>query len=87
MRETVAQWMYDVCDELNREIDVFALATTQMDRFLNLEFKNFKREQLQLLGAACLLISSKLKETHPLVKSTLVKYSADTFSSDDLNVS
>jgi len=85
MRETVAQWMYDVCDELNREIDVFALATTQMDRFLNLEFKNFKREQLQLLGAACLLISSKLKETHPLVKSTLVKYSADTFSSDDLN--
>lgn len=85
MRETVAQWMYDVCDELNREIDVFALATTQMDRFLNLEFKRFKREQLQLLGAACLLISSKLKETHPLVKSTLVKYSADTFSSDDLN--
>lgn len=85
MRETVAQWMYDVCEELCREYDVFALATTILDRYLSESYRVVKRDQLQLLGASCLLIASKLKETHPLVKSTLVRYSAESFSADELN--
>lgn len=85
MRETVAQWMYDVCDELKREIEVFSLATMLMDRYLSTMYGVMKRETLQLLGAACMLIASKLKETHPLMKSTLVRYSAQSFREDQLD--
>lgn len=67
MRTKVAQWMYDVISEENnknrKEPNVFALAVSILDRFISLDPTAILRDQFQLLGAACLLISSKLNES------------------------
>lgn len=43
-----------------------------LDRFLSV--RNISRTSLQLLGAACMLIASKLKETIPISAEKLVTY-------------
>ena len=60
IRIKVAQWMLDVCEDQNCEEVVFPLSMNYLDRFLSLE--NIKKGQLQLVGAACIFIASKLKQ-------------------------
>ena len=63
----VASWMLDVIHEENnqnkREPNVFSLAICLLDRFMTTSPGSITKDQLQLLGAACLLISSKLNES------------------------
>lgn len=82
MREIVAHWMLNVCHEEQREEEVFALAMNLLDRFLS--FVPMKRQQLQLLGTVCLLLSSKLKESPPLDAHKLVHYGDGAFKLEDL---
>ena len=56
-----------------------------LDRFMSLV--PMKRQQLQLLGTVCLLLSSKLKESPPLDAHKLVDYAAGAFKLEDLRVS
>ncbi|KAK8387084.1 hypothetical protein O3P69_018030 [Scylla paramamosain] len=72
MRDTVAHWMLEVCQEEQQEEEVFTLAMNMMDRFLSLV--KVKRNQLQLLGTVCLFLSSKIKESPPLEPTRLVYY-------------
>ncbi|CAH0381648.1 unnamed protein product [Bemisia tabaci] len=84
MRELVAEWMWEVCEEQQCQEEVFALAMNYMDRFLCTIA--VKKTQLQLLGTACLLVSSKLKETIILQSNVLVAATDSSFSLHDLQL-
>lgn len=56
-----------------------------VDRFLSV--CEIKKAQLQLLGTACLLLASKLREPRPLSADVLVFYTDNSVTLDDLWVS
>ncbi|KAK4887266.1 hypothetical protein RN001_003537 [Aquatica leii] len=72
MRNVVATWMMEVCEEQMCEEQVFPLAVNYMDRFLCVCV--IKRQQLQLLGATCLLIASKIRSSTILTIDLLRAY-------------
>ncbi|XP_043230428.1 G1/S-specific cyclin-D2-like isoform X3 [Amphibalanus amphitrite] len=71
MRQILAYWMVEVCEEQQCQSDVLPLAINLLDRFLSVT--SVKKDHLQLLGAVCLFISSKLKETRCLTADFLVQ--------------
>ncbi|XP_041354782.1 G1/S-specific cyclin-D2-like [Gigantopelta aegis] len=82
MRKMVAQWMLEVCEEQRCEEEVFPLAINYLDRVLCV--KVIHRTSLQLLGAACMFLSSKLKETCPLSAEKLVVYTDNSIGLQQL---
>ncbi|KAG5882106.1 hypothetical protein JTB14_016869 [Gonioctena quinquepunctata] len=72
MRKVVTTWMLEVCEEQMCEDQVLPLAVNIMDRFLCV--CSIKRQQLQLLGATCLLIASKVRSTNFLPIDLLCAY-------------
>ena len=56
-----------------------------LDRFLSVQ--NIKKTQLQLLGATCMYVASKLKETIPLTGEKLVIYTDNSITVNELLVS
>lgn len=82
MRRMVTTWMLEVCEEQKCEPYVFALSCSLLDRFLSVT--KIKRSELQLLGAACLLLGSKARETVTLKAENLVIYTDNSISLDQL---
>lgn len=74
-----------MCDEQNCQDEVFPLAVNFMDRFLAV--RSISKSQLQLLGTSCMLIASKLREPKPLPAKTLVFYTDNSITIQDLRVS
>merc|ERR1712223_822750 len=74
--------MLEVCEEEAACPQVFCLAITYLDRFL----QNCKiaKSQLQLLGAVCLLVSWKVREHSPITAQRLIEYTDFNISLDDL---
>ncbi len=72
MRKIVSDWMLEVCQELCCQPEVFCLAMSLMDRFL--ARCRILKSQLQLLGAVCLFLASKFKETAPIPSKKLIMY-------------
>ncbi len=84
MRKIVADWMLQVCQELQCQPEVFALAMNYLDRFL--ARCRVRKGSLQLLGSVCLLIASKFKETCPILGERLIFYSDFSIRSEELKV-
>ncbi|XP_066589947.1 G1/S-specific cyclin-D2 [Prorops nasuta] len=82
MRKIVAEWMLEVCEVQKCQEEVFPLSMNYMDRFLSI--CSIRKSQLQLLGTACLLLASKLREPQPLSAQVLVFYTDNSITLDDL---
>ncbi|KAJ8007067.1 hypothetical protein DPEC_G00113720 [Dallia pectoralis] len=82
MRRVVAEWMHEVCEEENLEEDVFPLAMNYLDRFLAIW--HTRKSVLQLLGAVCMFLASKLKGRVPLTVDKLCMYTDNSFTPREL---
>ncbi|KAI2665558.1 G1/S-specific cyclin-D2 [Labeo rohita] len=82
MRRMVATWMLEVCEEEKCEEDVFPLAMNYLDRFL--AAVPTRKCYLQLLGAVCLFLASKLKACQPLSARKLCMYTDNSITSQQL---
>ncbi|XP_050677145.1 G1/S-specific cyclin-D3 [Leptidea sinapis] len=84
MRRVVAEWMLEVCEDQGSQEEVFPLAISYFDRFLSI--CTVGKSQLQLLGTACLLLASKLREpgSRGLPAELLVFYTANSITLTDL---
>lgn len=74
-----------VCEEEKCQEEVFPLAMNIMDRFLSVV--RIRKNQLQLLGAVCLFLASKLRQTRPLEAEKLVLYTDFSVNAEEIVVS
>lgn len=84
MRQVVAEWIIDLCEEQNCQEEVSLLALNYMDRFLSAV--PIRKTHLQILATACLLLASKLREPNykALPVELLVFYTDHSITKKDL---
>ena len=84
MRKIVSEWMLDIVQQERSQPEVFCLAINILDRFLST--CAIYKTQLQLLGAVCLLIASKIREPCPILGKNLILYSDYSINAEEIKV-
>ena len=84
MRKIVADWMLEIIHAQNSQPEVFCLAMNIMDRFL-CQIK-IHSSQMQLLGAVCILIASKIREPCPVPGKNLIEYTDFSITAEEIKV-
>ncbi|XP_065344682.1 G1/S-specific cyclin-D2-like [Cloeon dipterum] len=83
MRSVVVGWMMEVCEELSCDQNVYPLAVRLLDLFLSKI--PTQRCNLQLLGATCLHVASKLRSTQLISTETMVYYTDNSIKAAEMN--
>lgn len=86
-RHTLLDWLLQLIKQEKLPIDVFHVSVRLFDQLMSLLNKfNFDTNQsmLQLFGASCLFIASKLRSPQPISSIRLVQYSDCQFSLNQL---
>jgi hypothetical protein len=85
MRKMLATWMLEVCKNQGKEEDVFVLAMNILDRFLSVQ--QIGKRHLQLLGTVSMFLASKMRSSSQFNAETLVIYTANSITIEELLVS
>ena len=86
-RDVAAQWLHEVVIDSKSPLDIFLLAVTLMDKFLDISLTAVTKTQVQLLASACLLIASKLRTSKNLAESQIISYTDNSIDHKELKVS
>ena len=78
-RKTVAEWMLGVVHEEETPLEVFFLAMNVMDRVLS--GTEMALNNMQLLGAVCLLVASKFRGPCGVPVKNLIEYTGSSITS------
>ncbi|KAG8545738.1 hypothetical protein GDO81_020411 [Engystomops pustulosus] len=82
MRKMLTSWMLEVCEDQQCGEEVFPQAVNCLDRFLSV--LPVEKRRLQLVGATCLLLASKLKESKSITIENLCMYSDFSFTATEM---
>lgn len=82
MRKLVATWMWEVCENEKCRQDVFSLAVNCLDRFLSVV--KIRKSQLQLVGAVCLFLASKIRQARAISAEKLCAYTDNSITLEEL---
>ncbi|KAJ7307581.1 hypothetical protein JRQ81_009608 [Phrynocephalus forsythii] len=81
-RRALAVWMLEVCRDQGCPEEIFPLAVSYVDRYAR--GVPTRQAHLQLLGAVCVLLASKLRDPQPLRAEKLSLYTAHAFTARDI---
>lgn len=83
-RQKVTHWMHGIFNHCKCEEGVLPHAVNLFDRYCSTKMVECPVEELQVLGATCLFIASKLRETASISVDCLVEWGSFAYSIRDV---
>lgn len=82
MRAILVDWLVEVCEEFHICPSAMYLGISILDEYMTQV--PLRKNNLQLVGATCMFIASKMQETHPCEAADMVYISDNIFSVEDV---
>lgn len=82
MREILIDWLVEVTQEYRLKLETLHLTVNYIDRFLGVQ--RVFRNQLQLVGVACMLIAAKYEEIYPPPVDDFVFITDSTYTREEV---
>merc|ERR1711915_1074502 len=76
MRKIVIDWMLEVCEDQQCQLEIFFLSVDYLDAFLSIV--SISKQQFQLVATSCLLLASKVWGS-PISAALLAEYTDNCF--------